>query len=178
MQEKNRPRSPEEEIRRTIAEFSQFTDAGNYDGWVGLFVEDGAYHMFGKSYVGRTALRAFIEDDQPAHRRGLHLTTDSVITCAGDCAKVRSNFIFVASGSAAPVIVAGGQYHDILVSRGERWLFQERETVLFGPTSVEPWGRKGFEDPGIVPWFAVTRATPVEHRGEYASAQQEIPGEK
>jgi len=178
MLDKDRPQAREEKIRRTIAEFGHFTDSGNYEEWVGLFTETGSYHMFGQSHVGHKALRAFIEDDQPPHRRGLHLTTDSLITFVGDCARVRSNFIFVASGDAAPVIVAGGQYHDILVPRDERWLFQERETTLFGPTATVAWGRKGFDDPKIVPWFAVTRTTPLERRGTYDGPQQQISPEK
>ena len=39
--------SAEEQIRRTIAEYCHFTDLGDYDRWVGLFTEDGAFHMFG-----------------------------------------------------------------------------------------------------------------------------------
>jgi len=75
--------SAEEQIRRTIAEYCHFTDLGDYDRWVGLFTEDGAFHMFGQSYVGHAVLRAFIMGDQPPERRGLHLTTDSVIKRRG-----------------------------------------------------------------------------------------------
>ena len=82
----------------------------------------------------------------------------------------------LASGETANVVVAGGQYHDILVPRNDRWLFQERETVLFGPTATQAWGRKGYEDPNLVPWFAVTRTTPLERRGTFPS--QDIAPEK
>jgi len=164
---KEMPQSREEKIRRTIAEYCHFTDSGDFDNWVRLFVEDGSFCMFGQSHTGHAALRAFIEDDQPPHRRGLHLTTDSVIDFDADRARVRSNFIFIAAGDTAGVVAAGGIYHDILVPRGERWLFQEREAVLFAPPASQPWGPKGFEEPGIVPWFAVTRATPMERRGAF-----------
>jgi hypothetical protein len=159
------PSSREEQIRRTIAEINHCTDTGDYAGWVSLFAEEGAFHMFGQSVVGREALRAFINADQPEHLRGLHLTTDSLIVFeAKDRARVRSSFLFVASGEEAGVAVAAGWYHDILVPRGDRWLFLEREAELFGPIASQAWGRKGFEDPGKTPWFAVTRATPPERR--------------
>lgn len=160
-------RTPEEQIRKAIAEICHYTDTGDYDRWVGLFIAEGAFHMFGQSHVGHDALRAFIEDDQPPHRRGLHLTTDSVIDLRGTVANVSSNFIFIASGDSAGVVVAAGRYHDILVYRDGRWLFQEREAVLVGPTATQNWGAKGFKNPDVVPWFAVTRATPAERRGSY-----------
>jgi 3-phenylpropionate/cinnamic acid dioxygenase small subunit len=157
----------EELIRRTLAEYCHFTDAGDFDDWVNLFTENGSFCIFGQSHTGHAALRAFIEDDQPPHRRGLHLTTDSIIRFDGNCARVRSNFLFVAAGDTAGIVAAAGLYHDVLVPSGDRWLFQEREAVLFAPPASRPWGPKGFENPRIVPWFAVTRATPMERRGPF-----------
>jgi 3-phenylpropionate/cinnamic acid dioxygenase small subunit len=168
----NTARSPEEQIRRTIAEIAQCTDRGDFDCWVNLFVEDGSFHMLGQSHQGHAALRAFIEDDQPPERRGLHLTTDSVIDIDGDRARVSSNFIFIASGEASPMVVAGGRYLDVLVPRGDRWLFLERETVLFGPTAMGNWGPRNNAEPGKVPWYAVTRATPPELHGSFPAAPQ------
>jgi 3-phenylpropionate/cinnamic acid dioxygenase small subunit len=160
--------SAEDQIRRALARYCHHTDDGNYDEWVDLFTPDGSFHMFGQSHVGHTALRLFIEDDQPPHRRGLHLTTDSVINFRDGAAEVRSNFIFIASGETASVVVAAGRYHDILLPGDGRWLFQEREAVLVGPTATQAWGSAASDDPSVVPWFAVTRATPVERRGSYA----------
>jgi SnoaL-like domain len=79
----------EEKIRFTIAEYCHRTDGGDFDGWVKLFAEDGAFRMFGNEVVGHAALRAFIARDQPPELRGLHLTTDSAITLQGDRAKVQ-----------------------------------------------------------------------------------------
>jgi SnoaL-like domain len=99
----------EEKIRFTIAEYCHRTDSGDFEGWVKLFAEDGGFRMFGNEVLGHAALRAFIEQDQPPELRGLHLTTDSAITLQGDSAKVRSNFIFVAGGDEAGVVVAAGR---------------------------------------------------------------------
>ena len=52
-----------------------------------------------------------------------------------------------------------------MVPRGDRWLFLEREAELFGPVASPPWGRKGFDDPNVTPWFAVMRSTPPDRRG-------------
>lgn len=132
--------SAEEKIRRTIARFCHFTDKGDFDNWVRLFAEDGCIVLMGHEHRGHAALRAFIELDQPPELRGLHLTTDSVIEIAGNEAKVSSNFIFVAQGKTASVVVATGRYHDVLVELGEEWLFARRETELVGPVASEPWG--------------------------------------
>ena len=96
--------------------------------------------MLGQEHHGPEALRAFIEDDQPPERRGLHLTTDSVIRFVGKEAHVRSNFVFLAAGRNASMIVAAGRYLDILVKCGDEWLFREREAVLVGPVASGPWG--------------------------------------
>lgn len=83
-----------------------------------------------------------------------------------------SNFIFVAAGDVSGVVVAGGRYHDVLVPCEGRWLFLEREAELFGPTATQEWGGKRTDQSPMVPWYAVTRATPPEHRGKYVSTEQ------
>jgi len=132
----------EENIRFTIAEYCHRTDSGDFDGWLKLFAEDGCFRMLGKDIIGHAALRAFIAQDQPPELRGMHLTTDSVITLQGDRAKVRSNFIFVAGGDEAGVVVAAGRYLDILVPRGDAWLFKLREAELILPVATQRWGAK------------------------------------
>jgi 3-phenylpropionate/cinnamic acid dioxygenase small subunit len=136
-------RTTEEKIRQTLAEFCHRTDAGDYDGWVQLFVENGSIHLLGETYSGHEQLRTFIELDQPPERRGVHLTTDSLIEIDGDVARVRSKFIFVSGSWGAGILEASGAYHDVLVPSGERWLFRERECVLFGRPVTEENESKG-----------------------------------
>ena len=133
--------SAERKVRYTIAEISHRTDTGDLEGWVRLFAEDGCFRMFGQEHKGHAALRTFIDQDQPPHLRGLHLTTDSAITFRGEIAEVRSNFIFVAEGETAWVVVAAGRYLDQLVPRGDEWLFKVREAVLVGPVATQKWGK-------------------------------------
>jgi hypothetical protein len=132
--------SIEEKIRYTIAEYCHRTDQGDFDGWVELFTEDGVFRMPGVEVTGRQALRAFIGRDQPIEMRGLHLVTDSAITLKTGSAEVRSNFLFVAGGDAAGVVVTGGRYLDVLVPVGDDWLFKLRETELVLPVATQPWG--------------------------------------
>ena len=143
------PPSAEERIRRTLARFCHLTDTGDFDAWVTLFAEDGCFVLMDQVHRGHVALRAFIEDDQPPERRGLHLTTDSVIAIAGDEATVSSNFIFIAAGRTANLVVAAGRYHDVLVPRGEEWLFARRETELVGTIASEPWGAAANANAGV-----------------------------
>jgi len=134
----------ESRIRRLVAELTHRTDLGDYDGWVRLFTPDGRMILFGQEHVGHAALRAFIADDQPPHRRGMHYVTDLLITLGeGDqagTAGVVSNFLFVAAGSDAPVVVTGGRYHDRVVEQGGEWLFQERRAELVLPPASRAWG--------------------------------------
>ena len=132
--------SIEEKIRFTIAEYCHRTDQGNFDGWVALFTEDGVFRMPGVEVTGRVALRDFIGRDQPPEMRGLHLVTDSAITLEDGSAEVRSNFLFVAGGDAAGVVVTGGRYLDVLVPVGDAWLFKLRETELVLPVATQAWG--------------------------------------
>ena len=132
--------SIEEKIRFTIAEYCHRTDQGDFDGWVELFTADGSFLLLGQEVVGRAALRAFIGRDQPPEMRGLHLVTDSAIIVKGDIAEVRSNFLFVAAGADAGVVVTGGRYLDTLVPVGDAWLFKRRETELVLPVAKDGWG--------------------------------------
>jgi 3-phenylpropionate/cinnamic acid dioxygenase small subunit len=132
--------SAEEKIRRTLARFCHFTDTGAFDAWVRLFVHDGCFAMMGQEHRGPEELRAFIEEDQPPERRGMHLTTDSLIEIADGEARASSNFIFVAAGKTTNIVVATGRYHDILVPAGEEWLFARREAEIVGSVASEPWG--------------------------------------
>ena len=100
--------SAEEKIRFTIAEYCHLTDTGDYEAWARLFAEEGCFRMAGSEVRGRQALRRFIEQDQPPHRRGLHLTTDSAIRFVNSGAEVRSNFLFAAGGDEAGVLVTAG----------------------------------------------------------------------
>jgi hypothetical protein len=86
-------------------------------------------------------LRAFIENDQPAGRRGLHLTTDSVITPSEMRAEVCSNFLFLAAGETAGVVVTAGRYRDVLEPYEGEWLFAQREATLVLPVASQRWGQ-------------------------------------
>jgi uncharacterized protein (TIGR02246 family) len=132
--------SIEEKIRFTIAEYCHRTDKGDFDGWVELFTEDGSFLLQGQEVVGRKALRAFIGRDQPPEMRGLHVVTDSAITLKNDVAEVRSNFLFIAAGETAGVVVTGGRYLDTMVPVGDAWLFKRRETELVLPVAAQGWG--------------------------------------
>ncbi len=134
------PATDHEMIHQTLARLAQSTDAGDYDDWAALFTPDATLRMLGQSWTGRAALRAFIEADQPPARRGLHLTTDSVIALYDDRAEVRSNFIFISPGADASVVVAGGWYEDVLVPADGRWLVSTRAVTLYGPVASQPWG--------------------------------------
>jgi hypothetical protein len=97
--------------------------------------------MLGHEICGRESLRRFIESDQPAGRRGLHLTTGTIIALSEGRAEICSNFLFLAAGDTAGVVVTAGRYRDMLEPCEGEWLFADREATLVFPVASQRWGQ-------------------------------------
>ncbi len=124
--------TPEEDIRRTIAQYAMLCDDGRFDEWADLFTETATFHVMGRTYMGREAIQAFIEAGQPPERRGRHACLSSIIVTDGfgGTASVWTDYLFVDQNSA---ITSVGRYHDLLERSGDkRWRFTIREIVFLG----------------------------------------------
>jgi 3-phenylpropionate/cinnamic acid dioxygenase small subunit len=119
----------EEAVRRTIAGYAHLCDDGRFDEWATLYTEDAHFHVMGRTYEGREAIKRFIEKGQPPERRGKHICFNSVIDVAGDRAGAVTDYIFI---DQAKTIVSAGRYHDVLVRQPDRWRFAERRIVFMG----------------------------------------------
>ena len=131
---------PEQDIRRTIAQYAMLCDDGRFDEWADLFIPDATFHVMGRSHQGRAAIQAFIEAGQTPERRGRHACFNSLILTDGfgGTASAWTDYIFVDQNSA---ITSVGRYHDRLERSGDkRWRFIIREIVFLGqqPTLTEP----------------------------------------
>ncbi len=129
--------SDHEAIRTTLARYCQLCDDGCFDEWGELFTEGSTFHVMGRVYEGREAIKAFISGAQPPDLRGKHVTANTLIELDGDKATALTDYVFVGRQGEGLGVVSAGRYHDSLVNVGDRWLFEERRIVFLGE---EPLG--------------------------------------
>ncbi len=122
----------EDRIRRTLNEYSQLLDDGRFDEWADLFTEDARLELGDQATVGRPAIRAYMAEVQASGRRGMHVTTNSLVDVDvdGDTARATTDYLFVRPGAEGLVLVAAGRYHDRMVRDGERWRFRVRSITM------------------------------------------------
>ncbi len=107
-------------------------DDGRFEEWAALFADDARFHVMGRTYEGRSTIRAFIEKGQAPDLRGKHLCGAPLIIedGFGGHARAWTDFAFVAKSNE---ISSAGRYHDHLVRGGDdRWRFTLREIVFTG----------------------------------------------
>ena len=117
-------------IRRTLAEYCHFCDAGDFEALLDVFVPEAEIVYGSRVDRGRSGLLSFFRDLQGRpEQRGRHLTLNSVVDVAGDRASVRSDFLFVRfeDGRLIPAVV--GSYRDTLVRDEDRWRIERREVI-------------------------------------------------
>jgi len=128
---------PSEGIRHLIALYCQRCDDGDFDGFADLFLPHAEFVVMGRTHVGATAIRAFMEGAQPPERRGKHITSNTVVHLAVEVenetasASVCTDYLFI---DKSLHITSAGRY----VDRVERdaatgaWRFARREIQFLG----------------------------------------------
>jgi uncharacterized protein (TIGR02246 family) len=129
----------EDQVSRTLAGYCQYLDDGDFDRWVELFTEDARLLFGGRTTVGRTDIRSYMEQVQPPRGRGKHITSNILVDVHGDSAIAHTDYLFLRPTDQGLVPIATGRYHDELVRDGDRWRFRQREITLLGP----PAGKAG-----------------------------------
>lgn len=123
-------REDEEAIRRTLGEYSQHCDDGRFDEWADLFTADARFVLAGTVTEGRDAIKEYMMTVQAAGRRGMHVTTNSLVDVDGDAATATTDYLFVRPTTDGLAIIAAGRYHDRLVRHESRWRFRERSITM------------------------------------------------
>ena len=134
------PSTPEEGIRRTLAQYAQLMDEGRFDDLADLFTDDARFHVMGGTQEGRAAIQKWITAAQPPEARGKHAILSSVIDLADDgrTARVWTDYAFVDQKHR---VTSAGRYHDELSAGDDgRWRFTLREIVFLGgaPELTQP----------------------------------------
>jgi 3-phenylpropionate/cinnamic acid dioxygenase small subunit len=122
----------EDQIRRTLHQYSQWCDDGRFDEWAGLFTEDARLVLAGQITRGRLAIEAYMRTVQADGRRGLHVTTNALVEVAegSTTATATSDYLFVRPSADGLAIIAAGRYLDRLVRDADGWRFSEREITM------------------------------------------------
>jgi hypothetical protein len=133
-------RSPEEAIRRTLAQYGHLCDDGRFAEWIDLFTPDARFHVMGRTQQGHDAIVGFMQVGQSEDKRGRHAIFEPVIDLAvdGRTARAWTDYVFVDKGRS---ITSVGRYHDELVLGDDgRWRFDLREIVFLGgaPELAQP----------------------------------------
>jgi uncharacterized protein (TIGR02246 family) len=123
-------REDEDAIRRTLGEYSQHCDDGRFDEWADLFTSDARLVLAGTVTEGRDAIKEYMTTVQAAGRRGMHVTTNSLVDVDGDTATATTDYLFVRPTTEGLAIIAAGRYYDTLVRDRMRWRFQERSITM------------------------------------------------
>ncbi len=146
-------------IQRVITDYSAYLDARGYDGYVGLFTEDGVWANGNTRREGQEEIREMLTGlfgevpDDFVNTSSFHQISNFEIDVDGDEATAKSRFIFVMRGEGgAPTNELSGQYHDRLVRTDDGWKIAERVDHTVMPTpeewvaEVESWGASTLED--------------------------------
>lgn len=131
-------------IQRVITDYSANLDARDYDGYVGLFTEDGVWQNGDTVRRGRAEIRAMLTglfgepDPGFVNLSSFHQIGNFEIDVDGDTARAKSRFVFVMRGAGgAPTPSLSGQYHDELVRTAQGWKIKHRTDHTIMPTPEE-----------------------------------------
>lgn len=114
-----------------VARYNRSIDIGDKEEFVSLFTESGAWvsPMMG-TFEGREAIGRWFDDfysEESVFHQGQHRVTNQIIDdVAPGRVEMWCNWTFVASKREGPHTLVMGNYLDVLVKEGERWLFDSR----------------------------------------------------
>ena len=118
------------EITNLLARYCLALDHDDVDGWVTLFVPDGKYEVYGRTFDGHAGLREMM-DGAPG---GLHLGGPPVIEVVDtDHAHTRQDLLFVDRLTGA---MRSAVYDDELVRTDAGWRFATRRCRFIGPDGL------------------------------------------
>lgn len=131
-------------IQRVITDYSTHLDSRDYEGYVGLFTEDGIWQNGDTRREGRTEIREMlgglfgeVEDDF-VNLSSFHQVSNFEIDIDGDRARAKSRFVFYMRGEdGEPTPELSGQYQDELVRVDGDWKIAHRTDHTIMPTPEE-----------------------------------------
>lgn len=131
-------------IQRAITDYSAYLDARDYEGYVGLFTEDGVWENGDTRREGRAEIREMLAglfgepDPDFVNLSSFHQVSNFEVDVDGDTARAKSRFVFYMRGEGGePTPELSGQYHDELVRVDGSWKIAQRTDHTIMPTPEE-----------------------------------------
>ena len=116
-----------EALHDLLASYCILMDRRDAEGWADLFLPDGHFFAFGRSFDGRDKL-VKLATTSPG---GVHLAGDPLIALDGEEATIQQNFVFVDQVSHDLRI---GFYDDVCVRTATGWRFRTRRCTFLSAT--------------------------------------------
>jgi 3-phenylpropionate/cinnamic acid dioxygenase small subunit len=120
-------------ISRTLAEYCQLCDDGEFPALVERFAPDGSFAFGGDVVTGREALEGWFARNQRPELRGKHFTSNAIIDVDDGRARAVSDFLFLRRIDGVVTPQVAGRYRDTFVKLGGRWLIERREVEVLPP---------------------------------------------
>ncbi|MFO7324104.1 MAG: nuclear transport factor 2 family protein [Pseudomonadota bacterium] len=131
-------------IHRLLVDYSATQDARDYQAYAALFARDGEWVNGNRTYKGREAILAMLNDlygpTPPGYvnNESYHITSNPQVDVQGDRATARSRHLLVMRGpNGEPVPMLAGRYEDELVREDGEWKILRRVDYPVMPTAEE-----------------------------------------
>jgi uncharacterized protein (TIGR02246 family) len=114
-----------------VARYNRALDTGDKDEFLSVFTEGGVWvsPLMG-TFEGHQALGEWFDDyySKPSdHQYGQHRVTNTIFDkVEDDRVEMWCNWILVSPHHDGPHVTVMGNYYDIIVRKGDRWLFEKR----------------------------------------------------
>jgi uncharacterized protein (TIGR02246 family) len=115
-----------QEIRDLVVTYAMAFDDHDWDRFAGLWTDDAAFVVDGTaSFEGKEALLRFLTTCLPDDYEGRHMNPQTLIQLAddGESAIVDTDVVWIPENFENTILA---RYHDTVVRRDGRWLFQRR----------------------------------------------------
>lgn len=128
--------SDHDDIRKLLAEYCFATDTGDAPRYGAVFAENGRWEggFFGR-FDGRAGAVDFLSNGSGDPKNYRHVSTNAIITVAGDAATALSYIQVYDQSGQSPALMFSGVYEDMLVKVDGAWLFDLR-TLRTHPSEV------------------------------------------
>ncbi len=117
------------DILELCSRYNRTVDAGDVEGWLSVWTDDGAFETPFGTFKGREALRNFMKFYMATSKGNRHVSVNPVVAGDGDSATLACDLLLVRT-PGMPGLLATGTYADTLRKAGGAWRFQKRKLAL------------------------------------------------
>lgn len=117
------------DILQLCSRYNKTVDAGDVEGWLSVWTDDGVFETSFGTFKGREALRNFMKFYMSSSKGNRHVSVNPVVEGDGDAATLACDLLLVRT-PGMPSLFATGTYTDALRKVNGTWRFQRRKLVL------------------------------------------------